>query len=294
MDSFEWNKIAGAVLGTLLFVVAVKIAAGFIFEVEPPAKPGYVVQGVAEPTGTGTTQAAAAEEQIPDWGTVLPKADVSAGKATSTKCEQCHDLSKGGPNKIGPNLWGVVGRPRASHPGFDYSAAMKSKGGSWTYDELFKFLKSPGAYIPGTKMTFAGLRSPDDRVNLIAYLRTQSDNPVPIPPPQPAKAAPAAVPANGKAPAAAPGPGAATTTSGKLSPQTQHGDFVPTKGPAAATTGQGPNGVNAVTPANTPPPSATNMGGASNTAPIAPAPGKSPPAQEDKEQQGSSTPPKKP
>jgi cytochrome c len=212
MDSFEWNKIAGAVLGTLLFVVAVRIASGFIFEVEPPAKPGYVVQGVEAPSTAAGTQTAAAEEAIPDWGTMLPKANVADGKSISTRCEQCHDLSKGGPNKIGPNLWGVVGRPRASHPGFDYSAAMKSKGGTWTYDELFKFLKSPGAYIPGTKMSFAGLSKADDRVDIIAYLRTQSDSPVAIPPPQPAKAAAKQTPATGKAPAAAPAAGAAPAT----------------------------------------------------------------------------------
>jgi cytochrome c len=195
MDSFEWNKIAGAVLGTLLFVVAVRIASGFIFEVKEPAKPGYVVQGVEAPASGGATQAAA-EEPLPDWGTVLPKANVADGKSISTRCEQCHDLSKGGPNKIGPNLWGVVGRPRASHPGFEYSSAMKSKGGAWTYDELFKFLKSPGAYIPGTKMSFAGLSKADDRINIIAYLRTDMDSPAPIPPPQPAKAAAKQTPAN--------------------------------------------------------------------------------------------------
>jgi cytochrome c len=225
MDSFEWNKIAGAVLGTLLFVVAVRIASGMIFEVEPPAKPGYVVQGV-ETTSTGTA-AAPAEEQTPDWGTVLPKASVADGKSISTRCEQCHDLSKGGPNKIGPDLWAVVGRPRASHPGFDYSSAMKSKGGSWSYDELFKFLKSPGAYIPGTKMSFAGLPKADDRINLIAYLRTDMDSPAPIPPPHPASAAPVQTPANGQA--AAPGSNA-----------------------GAPTTTQQPNGTAAVAPGNQP------------------------------------------
>jgi cytochrome c len=240
MDSFEWNKIAGAVLGTLLFVVAVRIASGFIFEVEPPAKPGYVVQGVEAPTSGGATQAAA-EEPLPDWGTVLPKANVADGKSISTRCEQCHDLSKGGPNKIGPNLWGVVGRPRASHPGFEYSSAMKSKGGAWTYDELFKFLKSPGAYIPGTKMSFAGLSKADDRIDIIAYLRTDMDSPAPIPPPQPAKTAPAAAPANGKAPAAAPASGA-----------------------GAAATGKGPNGTAAVAPGNQPAAAGTPTAGSSN------------------------------
>src|SRR4051812_42197081 len=149
---------------------------------------------------------------MPDGGPVLPTADAAAGKAISTKCEQCHDLTKGGPNKIGPNLFGVVDRPRASHPGFAYSAAMKGKPGNWTYDELFKFIKSPGYDIPGTKMSFAGLRSDKDRINLIAYLRSNADPPAPIPAPAPKKKAarPAAAPT-----AAAPAgtkPGAAPAT----------------------------------------------------------------------------------
>jgi cytochrome c len=94
----------------------------------------------------------------------------------------CHTLEKGGPNRVGPNLWGVVDRPRASHPGYNYSSAMKAaKGGKWTFEELDKFLTHPQGYIRGTKMTFAGFQNPDQRANLIAYLRTLSDNPVPLP-----------------------------------------------------------------------------------------------------------------
>lgn len=188
MDSFEWNKIIGAVLGTLLFVVVLKIGTEAVFDVPPPAKPGYIVQGVVE--NTSGASAAPVEEALPDWGTVLPTADANNGHDISHKCEQCHDLSKGGPNKIGPNLWDIVDASRGTdRGGFDFSAAMKAKGGKWTFDELFKFLKSPGAYIPGTKMSFAGLPSAKDRINLIAYLRTQSDSPAAIPPPNPAKAA---------------------------------------------------------------------------------------------------------
>jgi cytochrome c len=128
---------------------------------------------------------------MPDWGTVLPAADSAAGQKISARCDQCHDITKGGPNKIGPNLWGVVGRPRASHPGFSYSGAMSASHDAWSFDNLFKFLKSPAAYVPGTKMSFAGLRSAQDRINLLAWLRTQSDSPVAIPPPAPAKTAPA-------------------------------------------------------------------------------------------------------
>jgi cytochrome c len=220
MDSFEWNKIIGGILGTVIFIFVVRLVAEKIYEPEKPEKPGYVVEGVAETAGGGT--AAAVEETMPDWGTVLPTADVAAGKTLSTKCEQCHDLSKGGPNKIGPNLFGVVDRVRASHEGFAYSSAMKGKPGNWTYDELFKFIKAPGVDIPGTKMSFAGLRSEKDRINLIAYLRTEADAQAAIPAPKPAAApaaaAPAAAPAAGAAaPAGAPAktPGGVTTPAPK-------------------------------------------------------------------------------
>ena len=193
MDSFEWNKIAGAVLGTLIFIFVIRLVAEGVYEPEKPAKPGYVVEGVTEEAGAGAAEAPK-EEAMPDWGTVLAKADAGAGKTLSTRCEQCHDLSSAKQNKIGPELYGVVDRPRASVAGFDYSSAMKGKGGTWTYDELFKFIKSPGAYIPGTKMSFAGLSKADDRINLIAFLRTNGDSPAPIPAPAPAAAAPAAEP----------------------------------------------------------------------------------------------------
>jgi cytochrome c len=146
---------------------------------------------------------------MPDWGTVLPAADVAAGQTVAVKCQQCHDLTKGGPNKIGPELFGVVDRPRASNPTFAYSSAMKSKPGNWTYDELFKFIKAPGVDIPGTKMSFAGLRSEKDRINLIAYLRSNADAPAAIPAPTPKAAEkPAEAPAAAAAPAGAAAPNA--------------------------------------------------------------------------------------
>ena len=224
MDSFEWNKIAGAVLGTLIFVLVVKFTTEAIFEVPKPVKPGYVVEGVTEEASTSSTTAPA-EEVIPDWGTVLPKADAAAGQKISARCEQCHDLSKGGPNKIGPNLWGVLGRARATHPGFSYSGAMSASHDIWSLDNFFKFIKSPGAYVPGTKMSFAGISSEQDRLNLIAWLRTQADSPLPIPAPKPAAAAPAPAPAGGKtpattAPATPAGPGTQTTPPATPTPGT--------------------------------------------------------------------------
>ena len=200
MDSFEWNKIFGAVLGTLVFVFVVRIAAETLYEAEAPAKPGYVVEGVIE---KGPDAAAApAAESAPDWGTVLASADAAKGKEISSRCVQCHTLEKGGANKIGPNIFGVVEHQKAMHEGFAYSAALKTRGGNWNYDELFAFLRSPGANMPGTKMSFAGVRNAQDRINLIAFLRSNADTPAAIPAPKPAEAA--AAPAEGAAaPAAA-------------------------------------------------------------------------------------------
>ncbi len=183
MDSWEWNKIAGAVLGTLMFILVVSFVAEGVFETPPLKKPGYAVEVPKEmQAGSAAATAQPAAEPVPDWGTVLPAANAAHGKDISSKCEQCHDLSKGGPNKIGPNLWGVVGRNRATHPGFDYSSAMSANHDPWTFDKLFEFLKQPQADVPGTKMSFAGLRSAQDRIDLLAFLRTQSDSPLPIPP----------------------------------------------------------------------------------------------------------------
>jgi cytochrome c len=203
MDSFEWNKIIGAVLGSLIFIFVIRTVAENVYETEKPEKAGYVVEGVVEDTGGPAV--AAAPEEMPDWGTVLASADVAAGKTVSGRCLQCHTLGKGEPNKIGPNIYAVVDEARGEgRNGFSFSSAMKAKGGTWTYDELFKFLKSPGAYINGTKMSFAGLRNAQDRINLIAFLRSNADSPAAIPAPAPKKeAAPAAAPAgpDAKAPA---------------------------------------------------------------------------------------------
>jgi cytochrome c len=255
MDSFEWNKIIGAVLGTAIFIFVVRQVAEVIYEPEVPAKPGYVVEGVVE--NAAGPAAAPVAEVMPDWGTVLPAADVAAGKTVSVKCEQCHDLSKGGPNKIGPNLYGVVDRPRATHPGFDYSSAMKSKNDPWTYDELFKYLKSPQSYVPGTKMSFAGLPREQDRINLIAYLRSNADAPVAIPAPAPKTAAPAAAPAAGAAPAAAGATPAAAPAAGSAA------------GTAPANAGNAAGASNTATTTKT----ATPAPGAANaqSAPAAPA-----------------------
>ena len=161
MDSWEWNKIAGAVLGTLIFVMVIRIGSEAIFEVARAGQARLCRGRRAEAAAaTGHGRRAGRRDACPIRAPCWPRPTLPRAASVSKRCEQCHDLSKGGPNKIGPNLWGVVDRPRgAAASGFFYSSAMKAKGGTWTYEELFKFLKSPGAYIPGTKMSFAGLRS---------------------------------------------------------------------------------------------------------------------------------------
>lgn len=184
MDSFELNKILGAVLFTCLVLLSLNIASGAIFSPPKPKKPGYEIAVREQPAAQAKGEAQPKEEPIE---TLLAKADPNKGKATAKICQTCHTFEKGGPNHIGPNLWGIVGRPRASHPGFNYSAAMKAKGGTWTVDEINKFIHNPRGYIPGTLMTFAGLSRATDRANVIAFLNTLSDNPKPLPT---AKAAP--------------------------------------------------------------------------------------------------------
>lgn len=175
MDLWEWNKIAGGVLGVLLFILAMMLAAKAIFQVPAPKTPGYVVDAPAQ-----TPPQTATAEPMPDFAAVLPAADPAHGRALARDCQACHDLSKNGPDKIGPNLWGVVDRPRASRPGYVYSAAMKASREPWTYERLYVFLKAPGAAVPGTKMSYPGLTSASDRTDLIAYLRSLADAPAPL------------------------------------------------------------------------------------------------------------------
>lgn len=124
--------------------------------------------------------AASAAEAMPVWSAALASADLKAGQREAYKCQSCHDLTSTGANMMGPPLWGVVDRPRAKAPGFRYSTAMKANNAPWTYDRLFSFLKSPESDVPGAVMSFPGIANPKARVNLIAWLRTQSDIPAPV------------------------------------------------------------------------------------------------------------------
>jgi cytochrome c len=216
-DSLTFNKIAGAVLATGLVVFGLQNLTSILFEQAPPAKPGYAIAVAADTSGGGE-----AADVIPDWGTVLPKADIAKGQTITSKCASCHMFDPGDTPNIGPGLFGVVGRPPGTQAKYTtYDSAMQDFAkthNAWTYDLLYQFLKAPGQFMPGTKMTFVGLKDPQDRINVIAYLRSNGSPTYPIPAPAPAKpAAPAAGAAtNATAPAtnaAAPATNAAATAS---------------------------------------------------------------------------------
>jgi cytochrome c len=209
MDSFEFNKLIGGLLGAVFIVFSISLVSDAIFAAPVPEKPGFIIEAAEEDHGGGAAAPAAEQSMIP----LLATASAEAGAAVFKKCAACHTDDSGGANKVGPNLWGVINRPVASHAGFAYSAGMKefSDGGKvvWDYEHLDHFLTSPKALVKGTAMGFAGLKKAEDRAAVVAYLRTTADSPAPLPEASAAPAAPAAENASAPADAAKPAEGAA-------------------------------------------------------------------------------------
>jgi cytochrome c len=219
------NTIAGWVLFAGIVALGSSIVAGELFHGERPEKGGFPIEGVVQEGEGG----GAAEQPIEAF---LAKADVAHGQQVFNKCAACHNADKGGANQLGPNLWGVLGEPIGQGKGFAFSDALAKKGGSWDWTNLSQWLSSPKAFAPGTKMTFAGLGSPQDRADVIAFLNSHSDAPKPMPA-APAETKPGAdVPQGSNPPGTGPnnGPQKAETeptlpanAAGK-SPQTSGGD----------------------------------------------------------------------
>ena len=177
MDSFELNKIIGAILGTCLVLLVTSFTAGAIFSPTKPQKPGFEI-AVKEEAAGGEKAAAAAPEPIEK---LLQTASVQKGEASAKKCAACHTFAKGDKNGVGPNLYGIVGDKKGEGRGFNFSAAMKAKGGTWTVNDLNQFIANPKGYVAGTAMGFAGIPKDTERADVIAYLNSLSDHPAPLP-----------------------------------------------------------------------------------------------------------------
>ncbi len=184
MNSFELNKIAMALLLTVLVIFGIAGLTGIIFEEEELATNAYPIEvagaDVAAPDEADVADVAAVEEG-PSLGDLLAVASLDKGVKVFKKCKACHTIDNGGKSLVGPNLWNVVGRAKAGGSGFSYSEAMKTAGGEWTYEDLDGFLKKPSAFMPKTKMTFAGLKKSADRAAVIVLLRSLSDAPHDLP-----------------------------------------------------------------------------------------------------------------
>jgi cytochrome c len=173
----NFNTVAGCVLASALFAMVVGKVSNAVVHPHKLDKPAIAVVDEAP-----TAVAAAPAAELAPIGPQLAGANVEAGKALFMKqCFTCHTTDKGGANKVGPNLWDIVGRKKASHAGFSYSSAMQAKGGDWTYDDINHMIQKPTAFVKGTKMAFVGLAKEKERADVIAYLRTMADTPKPLP-----------------------------------------------------------------------------------------------------------------
>lgn len=174
MSGIELNKIAGAILSAALLAMVVGIVGDAL--VRPGSHEAADVQVTAQAPAPPEEK-----KELPPIAPLLAKADAAAGEREANKCKTCHDLTQAHKAKVGPPLWNIVMKDKGATEGFNYSGAMKDAEGNWTYEDLNHFLSDPRGTVKGTKMVFAGVKNDQARANLIAYLRSLSDNPKPLP-----------------------------------------------------------------------------------------------------------------
>ncbi|WP_333023326.1 c-type cytochrome [Wolbachia endosymbiont of Pentidionis agamae] len=176
MNGFELNKIAASILLSSLIIMIISTIVDVLYKPQE-----YTRHGENHIVSTAASEQKL-EQVVLDISALMENANLDKGKSAAKKCIACHTFDKGGQNKVGPNLWNIVDNKKA-HLGnsFNYSKPMLEKGGNWGYEELFAFLKNPKSYIKGTRMAFAGISKPQEIADLIAYLRSNSENPAPIP-----------------------------------------------------------------------------------------------------------------
>lgn len=178
MDSFEITKIGGAITGALMIFLAVTIVVSGVYG--PGGHHGHHEElAFAIAVDESASAAVEEEEEEVPIGVLLASADLGEGEKVFRKCSTCHSAEAGGGNKVGPALYGVFGREKNALGDFSYSGSLPA--GQWGFEEMNAFLLSPKDYAPGTSMAFRGLKKPEDRANVIAWLNEQSDAPLPIP-----------------------------------------------------------------------------------------------------------------
>ena len=181
MDSFEINKIIASVLLTALIVIGIGKLADVLFYNEKPKVSAYKVEGVGESLVKEQSTEETKVVEVVDIKALLAMGDMAHGEKVFKKCTACHMIAADGKNKIGPNLWGVIGRKAGSITDYKYSKAMVAYAKEWTFEEMNSYLIKPQAYIKGTKMAFAGLRKEKDRASVILYMNSKSASPKAIP-----------------------------------------------------------------------------------------------------------------